>query len=81
MKPITFLESKGLSITKAAREMGVSTTTLSRPLKGERWPSEHVLVRFHELSGGEVSLADWIDTCRDLLERQGILSKQTIEEK
>ena len=55
---------------------GISTTTLSRPLKGERWPSEIVLVKFHDLSGGKVTLADWIENCRPLLESQGILQPQ-----
>lgn len=72
-----YLKAEGLSITSVAREWGVSISTLSRPIKGERWPSDLVLVRAYIMSGGRVGLADWIETCRELLESNGTIERES----
>lgn len=73
MQFLDFLNSRGLSLRKVAQEWGVSTSTLSRPAKGERWPTDFVMVRAFVMSDGQVSLADWIETCRGILETSGVL--------
>lgn len=72
-----YLKAEGLSITSVANDWGVSISTLSRPIKGERWPSELVLVRSYLMSGGAVGLADWIETCRALLESNGTIERES----
>jgi hypothetical protein len=68
-----FLHSKGLSLSDVARLWGVPVSTVSRPAKGQRWPSQLVMVKAFYLSEGAVGLADWIEVCRPLLESEGII--------
>lgn len=72
-----FLEKNQLSVAAVAKEWGISPSTLTRPINGQRWPSELILVKSFQLTAGQVALADWIETCRDLLETQGILDAPT----
>lgn len=70
-----FLEKHNLSVSAVAAEWGISPSTLSRPVNGQRWPSELIMVRAFHLSNGAVSLPDWMETCADYLEKQGITPK------
>lgn len=72
-----YLRSNGLSMAEVARRWRVSVSTISRPCKGQRWPSTVVLVRAFEMSGGAVRLEDWIEKCRPLLESEGITTPAT----
>ena len=78
MQFIDFLNSQSLSMNEVATRWGVSASTVSRPAKGQGWPSPMVIVRAHELSGGTVGLADWIETCREYLEERGILPAHNV---
>lgn len=69
-----FLAKHSLSVAAVAKEWGISPSTLTRPINGQRWPSDLIMVRSHQLSAGQVGLEDWIETCRDLLETQGIIA-------
>lgn len=69
----TFLEHHRLSITQVAKEWGIAPSTLTRAVNGTRWPSETIMVKAHQLSAGKIGLEDWIETCRDLLEKQNII--------
>lgn len=71
-----FLANHSLSVAAVAKEWGISPSTLTRPINGQRWPSDLIMVKSFQLSAGQVALADWIETCRDLLETQGILEPQ-----
>lgn len=68
-----FLHARGLTLSEVARQWGVPVSTVSRPAKGQRWPSPLVMVRAYFLSEGAVGLADWIEVCRPLLESEGII--------
>lgn len=76
MQLTDYIKAEGISLTTLAKEWGIAPSTLSRNAQGKRWPSEIVLVRSHQRSGGRVSLPDWIETCRTLLESQGIIANQ-----
>lgn len=76
MQFIDYLKSQNLSLAEVARDWGVAPSTLSRPAKGERLPGIDIIVRAYVLSDGIVSLPDWIETCRPLLETSGAIPRK-----
>lgn len=74
MQLAEYLETRGLTPYRLAKMWGVHPSTITRVMKGDRFPGPLVLVRVHELTGGAVGLGDWIETCRDTLNAQGILT-------
>ena len=72
-----FLKMHLLTVTEVAARWGVVRPVLQRAVQGQRWPNAKILVKAHQLSGGKVTLADWIETCRPMLIADGIITESS----
>ena len=55
-----WIRAQGVTQRAVARQLGVSPSTLSRLLKGERSPSASLMRRVYELTRGEVTPMDLV---------------------
>ena len=58
-----WIRAQGFTQRAVARRLGVSPSTLSRLLKGERSPSASLMRRVYELTRGEVTPMDLVGLC------------------
>lgn len=64
MKLNAYLAEQGLTRAAFAERIGVSAVQVSRLCTGANLPSLVLAARIHDVTGGRVSLADWIDPSR-----------------
>lgn len=83
MAPDKWMEREGYSPgarpgspASLAGKWGVAPSTISRRLRDRTMPPADILIRFHVESGGEVSLADWIEFTKPDLKSLGLNPKK-----
>lgn len=54
-----YLESKKISHTKFAEELGVSQVTVTRYVNGNRKPSMRQAFKIQEITNNKVKVGDW----------------------
>ena len=62
MKLSTFLDRAAIKPSEFARQIGVPRQTLHRYLAGERTPRSEILHRIREVTNGEVTPNDFLQT-------------------
>lgn len=55
----TYLKTHDVTGKSLAEQLGVSHITISRYIRGRRFPSPEMIMRIAEATGGKVKVADW----------------------
>ncbi len=64
MKLEQWLSKNSVQAVTFARDIGVSPSTVTRLINGERLPSGTMLLKIHRATNGKVGFADFFDTAR-----------------
>ena len=68
MQLFQYLASKEISQARFAEQVGVSQPTLSRYVNGDSLPSVVVGARIAEITQNKVSVNDWVNLHKDMLQ-------------
>lgn len=57
----TYLKDKGLSHEAFAKEVEATQATITRYVRGDRFPTPQMIVKIAKATNGEVSASDWYE--------------------
>lgn len=66
-----YLDANGISQAAFARMIGTSQVTVSRYIKGQRFPHPTTIAKIFKATKGKVSVRDWYEQAQEVLKKEG----------